>query len=448
VTRADQPTEVEEKGRVSRGGVWYAWKRMAEHRPAESAAGATPSIAVLPFTDMSPSRDLEYFVDGIAEEILNSLAQVQGLKVIGRTASFSFKGKSEDLRAIGQKLNAEAILEGSVRKDGPNLRITAQLIRASDGVHLWAHRFDSAQGGVFALQDEIARAVAGALRVKLLPGQDLETRWIQTDKPEAYQALLLGRSFIRRDTLGDYRRALAAVEKAVVLAPDVPQAYRARSEVRWTFENDSTGADADRARASALLAREAAARGTDTREVAPKEGPEARVARGRANVDRDPLDPQAWSRLGAAYILADDLVHAREALARSLELSPGNSDAVVLLAGCLAAQGRYDEFLTLANGTELRPFAFTFRAIALRGLARVRESQEAVDTLIERWTGGADYQIAEVYAWWGETDRAFGWLERADADRDAGLSFMRVDPLLRSLRTDPRWKPLIEKVFR
>ena len=136
------------------GGAWYAWKRMAEHRPAALAAGATPSVAVLPFADMSPSRDLEYFGDGIAEEILNSLAQVQGLKVIGRTSSFSFKGKPDDLRAIGQKLNAEAILEGSIRKDGQNLRVTAQLIRASDGAHLWSQRFDAAQGGVFAMLAE------------------------------------------------------------------------------------------------------------------------------------------------------------------------------------------------------------------------------------------------------------------------------------------------------
>jgi TolB-like protein len=150
-------------------GGWYAWKR-ARAGGSAGAAAVQPSVAVLPFADMSPSRDLEYFGDGIAEEILNALAQVNELKVIGRTSSFSFKGKADDLRAIGQKLGVETILEGSVRKEGGILRITAQLIRAADGSHLWSRVFDRGEGGVLAIQEEVARAVTTALQVKLLPG--------------------------------------------------------------------------------------------------------------------------------------------------------------------------------------------------------------------------------------------------------------------------------------
>ncbi|HET8733620.1 MAG TPA: protein kinase, partial [Anaeromyxobacteraceae bacterium] len=478
---------------------WYAWKRAGVHRPDAAGAvtttpAASPSIAVLPFADMSPSRDLEYFGDGIAEEVLNALAQVPGLKVIGRTSSFSFKGKAEDLRSIGQKLNAEAILEGSIRKDGASMRITAQLVRASDGVHLWSQRFDSAQGNVFAVQDEIARAVASALRVKLLPGQDLEARWIHTSRPEAYQAYLLARSFHLRDTVQDYRRelealrraveidpgyaaawaaipgacgalrassadggagcaaeALAAADRAVQLAPDLPQAHVARAKARWDFASDRAGAVADFATATALRSAAGGAPGADAQGGGLKAEPGARVAWWRARVDRDPLSTRAWSGLASAYILAGDFVPAREALGRSLEVSPANVDAVVLLTWVLASQGRHEELLAMASGlpttADYEVFVLTARAIALRGQGRAREAQASLDTLIQRWSDLGAYQIAQVYAWWGETDRAFGWLDRAYANRDAGLGYLPADPLVGGLRKDPRWSPFVEKAL-
>src|SRR2546425_6412349 len=148
------------------GTVWYFYVRQI-HKGAEVA----PSIAVLPFVNLSSDKEQEYFSDGIAEEILNALAQVRGLRVIGRTSSFSVKGKNEDLRAIGEKLNASNLLEGSVRKSGARVRITAQLVEAADGSHLWSQQFDREMTDVFAVQDEIARAVVVALRLKLLPPQ-------------------------------------------------------------------------------------------------------------------------------------------------------------------------------------------------------------------------------------------------------------------------------------
>ena len=154
-------------------------------RTVDGQSPQAPSIAVLPFADMSPGRDQEYFSDGVAEEILNALAQVEGLKVIGRTSSFSFKGRNEDLRVIGQRLGARALLEGSVRKDGARIRITAQLVRAADGSHLWSRTVDREFVDVFAVQSEIAQGVVEALRARLVPGPAVAPAERRVTSPEA-----------------------------------------------------------------------------------------------------------------------------------------------------------------------------------------------------------------------------------------------------------------------
>ena len=247
-------------------------------------AAAPPSIAVLPFADMSPKHDQEYFADGVAEEILNGLARVGGLKVIGRTSSFSFKGKSDDIKTIGQKLGVANVLEGSLRKSGGRLRITAQLVKAADGVHLWSQTFDRPAADVFAVQDEIARAVVDALKVRLVVPGGKATLVRPTESLEAYNQYLLGLGFRRRGSeqsisavpgtpsggpsgrpvlrpglggsgtrpLGALRlraqdsaamaalqkEAMAAAEKAVVLGPERPEGYRSRapfaSSPAWT----------------------------------------------------------------------------------------------------------------------------------------------------------------------------------------------------------------------
>jgi adenylate cyclase len=168
--------------------------RAVASRPGPPPAATIPSIAVLAFADMSPQRDQEYLADGVAEEILNALARVGGLKVIGRTSSFSFKGKSEDLRAIGQKLGVLHVLEGSLRKSGDRVRVTAQLIQVTDGSHVWSESYDRMLDDIFELQDELALAVVAALKVKLLPGVGLPTHGRQPATAEAYEHYLRGLS--------------------------------------------------------------------------------------------------------------------------------------------------------------------------------------------------------------------------------------------------------------
>ena len=458
-----------------------------ERSPAAPAVEGKPSIAVLPFADMSPGKDLEYFGDGVAEEILTTLAQVKGLKVIGRTSSFSFKGKPDDLRAIGQKLGVENILEGSVRKEGSVLRISAQLVRAADGAHLWSEAFDRGQEGLLAIQADIARAVATALQVKLLPEEDQNARWLRTEKPEAYVQLLLGRHFRKRGTMEDSWRAMAAyekavaidpgyaaawagiaaaavdlradggepgmvergsaaAEKAVALAPDLPQSYRIRAYARWHLHFDAAGSKADRARAAALMPKNDAGGGAEGREMSPAERARARIAAQKEAADREPLEPGPWRTLGRLYMAVGDLAHAREALGRALDLSPGHVEAGMYMCMSLVADGLNEEALAFARSWKLTGISLACMAQAQHGLRRARESQEALDALIAESPDTAAYQIAQVYAWRGEADRAFEWLEHAFATRDNGLNVLIDDPLFRGLHGDPRYTAMLAKL--
>ena len=212
------------------GVVWYFFVRdrsapsqvstATAVSPVDQPTAQTPSIAVLPFLDMSPGKDQEYFSDGISEEILNALAQVEGLQVTGRTSSFSFRGKNEDLRSIGQKLGVGAVLEGSVRKVGNRVRVTTQVIKVADGFHLWSQTYDRDLSDIFAVQDEIARAVVAAMKVKLFPGQAGIAEQRRTTSHEAYAEYLRGRHFAKWDSLEGNRLAAEAFQRSIALDPE------------------------------------------------------------------------------------------------------------------------------------------------------------------------------------------------------------------------------------
>jgi TolB-like protein len=212
-------------------GGWFALQRSGSHGHADSAVApksqpAIPekSIAVLPFVDLSAKKDQEYFSDGLSEELIDLLAKVPDLRVPARTSSFFFKGKSEDIAAIAQKLRVANVLEGSVRKDANTIRVTAQLIRADSGYHLWSETCDRDLKDVFKVQDEIAGAVVSALKLKLASGPQVPSSR-RTPVPEAYNQYLLGRQFYDRKNEEGYRRAVAAFRKAVELDPSYAAAY-------------------------------------------------------------------------------------------------------------------------------------------------------------------------------------------------------------------------------
>ena len=221
---------------------------------AEAPASGVPSVAVLPFADMSAGHDQEYFCDGVAEELTNALAHLDGLKVAARTSAFAFKGRSEDVRDIGRRLGVGAVLEGSVRKVGERLRVTVQLIDVADGMHLWSERFDRGNEDIFAIQDEIALGVVRHLRVQLLAGEPERLGRFGTTSREAYDHYLRGRHFLNRRRPGELQAAVAHLERAIALDPRYAEPHAAVAETfgimgLWGFVPATTGLA--RARAAA-----------------------------------------------------------------------------------------------------------------------------------------------------------------------------------------------------
>ena len=453
--------------------------------PATPVA-TTPSIAILPFADMSPKRDQEYFADGVAEEILNALAQVQGLKVIGRTSSFSFKGKSDDLKTIGQKLGVANVLEGSLRKSGGRLRITAQLVKAADGVHLWSQTFDRPAADVFAVQDEIARAVVQALRVKLLPGQSSAAKEYRPESQEAYQNYLLGRHFHQSFSLDSQRRSNAALERAVQADPLYPQAWAALARARLRggglgatsyadARHDALAAaqravalapdlpDALAARAQARLAEWdwAGAKADVNRavEVGPDDpsaidamasylywtGRTSEMARWALRlVEMDPLNGGVWNMLGTAYWFTGRFDEADRAFVRALEVDPQHAWAVGNRAGALVDAGRPAEALALIQDPSKHVAA---RAITYHALGNAEASRRELEAMLaKKPSGDKSFLVATVYASRGQADHAFEWLDLAVEEHARALNGLQADPHFRSLRADPRYTAILRKM--
>jgi TolB-like protein/Tfp pilus assembly protein PilF len=475
------------------GVVWYFLVRGTAKSTASAPAGAPPirSIAVLSFADLSPAKDQEYFSDGIAEEILNALAHVEGLRVSGRTSAFSFKGRNEDVRAIGEKLNVGFVLEGSVRKEGNRVRITTQIVNVADGYHLWSESFDRELKGIFAVQEEIARAVVEALKVKVLPGKALAAREHRTANPEVYNQYLLGKQFLNRASedgtrrakdalekalaldpayapawaalaeavymLGDafggtaaavaegQERGKAAAERAVALAPDLADGYVARATIRRLLSWDWPGAQADLERALSINPGDAVAR-KEYADLLATLGrvPEAITALRKA-AEIDPLSGRIWNALGRCYSDTGQLELARSAFSRALEISPEYYSAHFSLGTTFLLEGQPGAAQAVFD---LAPLGWRLlgTAMAQHGLGHPQESQQAIEAQIARAGHKAAFQIAEVYAWRGEKDRAFEWLERAYAQRDGGLAYVKYSPLLRSLRGGPRYTALLKKL--
>ena len=473
-------------------GLLYYFVLRRPPPPAAQPAAAEASIAVLPLVNMSRDPDQDYFADGLAEELLDLLAKVPGLHVAARTSAFSFKGKNEDVRTIAEKLNVATLLEGSVRKAGDQVRITTQLINAKDGYHLWSETYDRKLTDVFAVQDEIARAVVTALKLKLLPGQEPNSKLHRTANPEVYTQYLLGKQFFNRATLDGYRRAaqafekalaiepgfapawaglahatywiadsgesaaavadgqaraLVAAEKAVALAPDLAEAYVARGAIRSSIKWDWSGAQADFQRALALSPENAETeRDYSNYVLRPLGRLQEAVAAGRKAVALDPLNSRSWTSLAALLVSAGQLPEARDAANRSLDLNPEQAFAAAWLGTILIQEGKPAEALQAFGRSTSEVFRLTGVAVSQHELGHPQESQRALDTLIAGSSHSAAYQIAGIYAWRGEKDRAFEWLERAYAQGDGGLTLLKVDTLLRKLHGDPRWPAFLKKL--
>lgn len=445
------------------------------------------SIAVLPLLNESGDPKDEYFSDGLSEELIAALAQIRELKVIGRSSSFRFKDRKEEPKTIGEKLGVTTLLEGTVRKQGERVRIVAELINAADGIELWTRTFDRELKDIFALQQEIAGAVASSLRVTLLGANNRSTAKPATENTEAHNAYLLGHYYFQRRNIEDYRKAIGYFDEAIQLDPDYAIAYAERSEA-WTLSGDLTGEgetawpkarqDAEKAVAIAPGLAEAHAALGWVRFFT-----EWKFAEGLNELTRakelSPANPTANDLLGRVIVYLGKLDEAEKQARYAVELDPLASSTQINLARVLFFEGKLDEADAVARKVvELQPTAASSRrfqvlvAVQRRdGATALREAQLEPDPNYRRFEialaqfvrgdrnladvaladliangRGLAYQIAEVYAVRGEKEKAFEWLQTSYDTHDTGTLGLLVDPLLRDLRGDPRYKALVAKM--
>jgi TolB-like protein/tetratricopeptide (TPR) repeat protein len=457
-----------------------------EAQPAVPTAVFAPpahSVAVLPFTNLSGDPQQEYFSDGISEELINALSHIDALAVAARTSSFAFKGKDVDTAGIARKLNVASILEGSVRRSGNTIRITAQLINTVNGFHIWSESYDRDLKDVLVLQTDIATAVAQQLRAKLLGDEAGKIEVGGTHFPEAYDAYLLGRHFADRGNLDGYRRgaeafrkateidpeyakayaslssmevgeslytndlsamarALTTADKAIALAPQLASGYGARFWARRGLL-DFPGARSDTERALALLAN-----GSDTQNdyglmLATYGRLAEAIAALKKAIELDPLNDVAWVNLAEYLVANHDFPGARRALARAQALNP-DFDYGQRTKGVLdLLESRYEDALTAFQKDSDEVARQEGVALVEYSRGQQQKSQQALEALITKYAAIGAYQIAEVYAWQGDKDKAFQWLERAIRQRDMGLSWVTYDPLLSALRSDSRYSAIL-----
>jgi TolB-like protein/Tfp pilus assembly protein PilF len=460
--------------------------------PTPSIASAAPgkSVAVLPFLDMSEKKDQEYFSDGMSEELIDMLAKIPDLRVPARTSSFYFKGKSTTIADIAKALGVSHVLEGSVRKSGNALRVTAQLIRADNGYHVWSETYDRQLDDVFKLQDEIAGAVVKALKVSML-ASDLPQA--PTQNAEAHSLLLQGRFFGRRNTKEDRVRAIDYYVRALALDPGSAQgwawlstAYTVQAVSGWS-ERDAGYALARQAAQRALLLdpnladahaalgyiyeagdwnwaaadkelKRALALDPDNVRVLNMNGHLAlnlgqsstAEAFYRRAVDRDPLSPGAMGGLADALLGGGKRDEGERIFRQVASIAPPR----IHLSLSLLALDRGDKEAALAEA-ELEPdplFRLMAQCAVYNAIGERTAAEKTLAELTDRFPDHP-FEIATVYGRRGEFDTAFAWMERALARRDSQLMYVKSDPnlyltepLLQSFRSDPRYKSLLRRM--
>jgi len=452
------------------------------------------SIAVLPFEDLSPQKDQEYFCDGLAEDLINRLNKIENLRVPARTSSFSFKGKELSLQDIGKELNVEMLLEGSLQKAGNKLRITVRLVKATDGYPLWSERYERDMKDIFALQDEISLEILDNLKIKLLGGERARLVKRHTKESEAYNLYLQGRYFWNKRIQDGFEKAIQYFEQAIRLDPNYALAYvgladsynilcwygafppneaypKAKEEALKALAIDETLAEAHASQGFSKMIYDWDWQGAERKfkqalELNPNYATahhwygmcltrmgrfdEAMEKLKRA-LELDPLSLIINADLGWSLYYARNYDQSIKQILKTLEMDKSFMTAYLYLGQSYLQKGMHEQAITeYRKGLELSysPSMLAYLGYTYGVLGRKDESLKILKEWQEQAKGRyfSAYLTALIYMGLGEKSEALRWLQKAYEERDNWLSYLKVDPALDSLRSDQSFRLLLKKI--
>jgi len=468
--------------------AYTSWRNFSRSTPPRSQK---IMLAVLPFENLTGDPNKEYLADGLTEETISQLGRLnpEQLGVIARTSVMGYKHKDERLDQIGRDLSVQYVLENSLRESGNHIRLTAQLIQMKDQTQLWSHDYDYPVKDILNIEDDVAEAVAHEIRVRLTSKQQAELAQSYPVNPEAFDAYLQGYYFFQRNTNKDtemaakyyeratqldpsyalawvglsrarnwqvnvnlipaeegHRLAREAVERGLALNPNLAEAHAQMGRIKRQVDFDWAGAHASIQRAIGLepgdpdIVRQAAYSAALLGRF------EEALPLARQAIDLDPLNADSWECLGETEFFMGQLDKAAADGKKGLELSPDAWPGPILLSQIYVMQGWPQDALPEIQLVRDDPGRAYLYPMAYYALGREKESDAALQELIAKYHGSMAYQIAEVYAFRNQSDKAFEWLDRAYVQRDSGLIGTKVDPPLKSLHKDPRYAALLKKL--
>ena len=461
---------------------------------ATEEAVSEKSVAVLPFANMSEESQNEYFSDGVTEEIISALTKVPGLRVAARTSSFRFKGLNEDVTEIGRRLRVATVLEGSVRKAGERVRITAQLVKVADGYHIWSEVYDRELADIFAVQEEIARTIVGKLKVELLDADDAPLVQRHTENLEAYNLYLKGRFFWNQregglakgieyfdqaieadenyalayagiadsyNLLGFYGflpareafpQAKARAKRALELDPDLGEAHVSLAFACMLYDWDWTGAEGEFRRGLELSPGYATGHHWFSEFLMAMGQADQAIVQAERAVEIDPIGLIINTLLGMAYYFAREHDRAIEACLRTLELLPDFVPVYLWLGFAYVQKGRHEEAIEIferaRERSDDRPAMTALLGYANAAGGRREEAEAMLLRLRElsRDQYVSAFDRARIYVALGETATALDELEAAFEERAMGLVWLRVDPTLDAVRDEPAFQDLLRRM--
>jgi TolB-like protein/DNA-binding winged helix-turn-helix (wHTH) protein/Flp pilus assembly protein TadD len=447
-------------------------------------------LAVLPFQNLTGDPNKEYLADGLTEETISQLSRLnpEQLGVIGRTSVMGYKHKDTRLNQIGQDLSVQYVLENSLRENGDQLRLTIQLIQVKDQIHLWAKDYDYVTKDILRVEDDVAKSVAQEIRLRLTPQKQAELAQIRPVNPGAFEAYLQGYHFFQGNTDKDAnmatkyferatqldptyalawawltrarnwqanqglipmeegrRLAREAVERALSLNPNLAKAHIEMGRLKQQIEFDWVGADASFQRAISLEPGNPEGVRMAAWSAAMFGRFDEAVQLGRRAVDLDPLDEESRWSLGQIERLSGQLDQAAADGKKGLELDPDSAGVHILLSQVYVMQGRPQDALPEIERIQYPPYRACLYAVAYHAFGREKDSDAALSELMKYHASSA-FEVAAVYAFRNQPDKAFEWLDRAYAQHDLNLNWTKAEPLLKNLHNDPRYAAFLKKL--